>query len=332
LSAAWIDFRVDQADAGMLIDELQAEYMASPEFMQRTKLHFMAPGGCLVFQKQQTAVGIEPSSPADNWRAISESLYHRTRLGTGGKDLCGKDYSPRPLKTDKDLFGFLGGIEDFKDWCFYLAPGSVCAEPKACRLLSAVETDRVRSEFDSVRIESFAAFIQTGFRDFLLESRIRKAELFEFVSDLVNGFMLRTLKSADTKDLESGIRTSTSLDGMIREIIAQFSRQSDEKKYNKCIIHAIQFINRDLSKPLSLSIVAENIGISASYLSSLFYRETGKQFNDYVTGRRMEKAMELLRNTNCKVYEVSELVGIPSYRYFSRLFKDHAGVAPRDFK
>jgi len=136
----------------------------------------------------------------------------------------------------------------------------------------------------------------------------------------------------DTRRLETCIHSAASLNELIDGIADCVSDSISDKKMNKTILHAIQFINQNLFRPLSLTIVAEHIGISSSYLSSLFFRETGGQFSEYVTQRRMEKAMELLRTSDYKVYEVSEMVGIQSYRYFSRLFKEYTGQAPRDFK
>ena len=145
-------------------------------------------------------------------------------------------------------------------------------------------------------------------------------------------YMEGRLMVVDTKRLEACIHAAASLNELINGIADCVSDSISHRKTNKSILHAIQFINQNLSRPLSLTIVAEHTGISSSYLSSLFFRETGGQFSEYITRRRMEMAMELLKASNFKVYEISEMVGIPSYRYFSRLFKEYTGQAPRDFK
>jgi len=330
--AIWINFLEAPAETGALIDELRAEYLSDPGFMESPKLHFMQPGGCLVIYDLNSINATEPASITSTSRSLVSALYSKTGFSKSSPLLSTACFIPGPMHSDKDLVNFFRGIGSSKDWGFYLEAGMNCEAPIICRPLSAIDTSGLHEDFISLPVESFMSFLKVEFRNFLTEARIRKAELMGFVSAMISEYLRCSMKSVDPKEILADIQTSTSLDGLVQHIEARFSRLVAEKKYNKCIIHAMQFINNDLSKPLSLSAVAENTGISSSYLSSLFFRETGKQFNEYVTEKRMEMAMDLLRNTNHKVYEVAELVGIASYRYFSRLFKDHTGVAPRDFK
>lgn len=108
--------------------------------------------------------------------------------------------------------------------------------------------------------------------------------------------------------------------------------KSDERKIRKEVQLAQRIIEIKLGEPITLTSVSEEVGLSSYYLSRLFREETGESFNDYVTRLRMEKAVNLLQNTQLKVYEVAEQVGIPSYRYFSQLFRNWTGVAPTDYK
>lgn len=110
------------------------------------------------------------------------------------------------------------------------------------------------------------------------------------------------------------------------------SGTSDERKIRKEVQLAQKIIEAKLGEPITLTSVSEEVGLSSYYLSRLFREETRESFNDYVTRLRMEKAVNLLQNTQLKVYEVAEQVGIPSYRYFSQLFRNWTGVAPTDYK
>jgi two-component system response regulator YesN len=95
---------------------------------------------------------------------------------------------------------------------------------------------------------------------------------------------------------------------------------------------AVQWIKDHLKEPISLPIIAEQVGLSPHYISKLFREETGSTVNQYITRLRMEKAIELLRHSNKKVYEIAEEVGIPSYRYFTVTFRNWTGVSPTDYK
>lgn len=106
----------------------------------------------------------------------------------------------------------------------------------------------------------------------------------------------------------------------------------DDRRIRKEVQLAQRIIETKLGEPITLTSIADEVGLSSYYLSRLFREETGESFNDYVTRLRMDKAMHLLQNTQLKVYEVAEQVGIPSYRYFSQLFRNSTGGAPTDYK
>ena len=83
---------------------------------------------------------------------------------------------------------------------------------------------------------------------------------------------------------------------------------------------------------ISLSTVADAAGLSPSYLSMLFKKETGQSFSEHLTNIRINKAKELLGCTSKMVYEVAYDVGFRDYRYFSQIFKKHTGMTPRSFQ
>lgn len=74
------------------------------------------------------------------------------------------------------------------------------------------------------------------------------------------------------------------------------------------------------------------MGFNATYFSSLFKKETGRNFTDYLTELRMNKAKELLREKDIMVSDVAEMVGYNDLKYFSRLFKKITGISPSDYK
>lgn len=116
------------------------------------------------------------------------------------------------------------------------------------------------------------------------------------------------------------------------QVQVQEPEEGQARKIRKEVQRAQKMIETKLGEPITLTSIAEEVGLSSYYLSRLFREETGESFNDYVTRLRMEKAVHLLQTTQLKVYEVAEQVGIPSYRYFSQIFRNWTGVAPTDYK
>ncbi|MDQ0877272.1 two-component system response regulator YesN [Paenibacillus sp. V4I3] len=94
----------------------------------------------------------------------------------------------------------------------------------------------------------------------------------------------------------------------------------------------IEYMKIKLSRDISLQEVAEYVGISASYFSTLFKQEKGYNFVDFLVRLRMEKSLELLERTSLTVAQVGDEVGYQSYRYFTKVFKDYYAMTPTQFR
>jgi two-component system response regulator YesN len=86
------------------------------------------------------------------------------------------------------------------------------------------------------------------------------------------------------------------------------------------------------NQELSLTSAAEFANVSTGYLSGLFKKESGTNFVKYLTDMRMEKSMELLKNTDLKTYEIAYETGFANPHYFSISFKKYTGMSPSDFR
>ena len=86
-------------------------------------------------------------------------------------------------------------------------------------------------------------------------------------------------------------------------------------------------------RDLSLEEVAEEVGISSFYLSRLFKQVTGENLSVFVIQFKLEKAAELLvTRSDLSVKNIGELLGYYSSAYFTKLFKDHYGVTPSQYR
>lgn len=95
---------------------------------------------------------------------------------------------------------------------------------------------------------------------------------------------------------------------------------------------AVSYIHEHLGQGLSLQQVARHVHMNSNYFSELFKRETGKNYIDFVTEAKMQKAMTLLRETPAKISEVANEVGYEDLKYFNRLFKKFTGLTPSDYR
>ncbi len=87
-----------------------------------------------------------------------------------------------------------------------------------------------------------------------------------------------------------------------------------------------------MESEISLDVVCAILGVSNSYFSSVFKKETGKSFISYLTDYRMNIAAELILNTDEKSCTIAEKVGYKDANYFSYVFKKKFGVSPSKYR
>lgn len=104
-------------------------------------------------------------------------------------------------------------------------------------------------------------------------------------------------------------------------------------QYRTILKQAVAYIDGNFAdENISLNRVAKEVNISANYLSAVFSQEMGITFVEYLTTKRMDRAKELLRNTDKRSGEVAAEVGYKDSHYFSFLFKKTQGCTPRDYR
>ena len=81
---------------------------------------------------------------------------------------------------------------------------------------------------------------------------------------------------------------------------------------------------------LSIEELADEMMISASYLSRRFKQSTGQTFLDTLNTQRVKRAAALLKNGG-RTSEVAEKTGFSDYKHFCAVFKRYTGMTPRDF-
>lgn len=93
-----------------------------------------------------------------------------------------------------------------------------------------------------------------------------------------------------------------------------------------------EYLDQNFTSPITLDSLSETVYISKHYLSHLFKEQTGVSPIKYLTSKRMEKACELLSETELPVSEVSKAVGYENPLYFSQVFKRIYGISPVKYR
>ncbi len=105
-----------------------------------------------------------------------------------------------------------------------------------------------------------------------------------------------------------------------------------ESTQREDVTKAVEYIISNYNTDLSLSKVAGYINMSENYFSHIFKRVTGESFTEFITKYRIERAKEMLRNSDFRINEIAEKIGFENVYYFSNVFKKCAGASPIEFR
>ena len=105
-----------------------------------------------------------------------------------------------------------------------------------------------------------------------------------------------------------------------------------QRQSNYIIENVQKYIEVNYNKEMNLLAFARHVHVSSSYLSRLYKKETGETLTEAITKFRLEKAKELISNTDLKTYKIASLVGIDDPAYFSQTFKKYVGMSPTEYK
>jgi len=109
--------------------------------------------------------------------------------------------------------------------------------------------------------------------------------------------------------------------------------KASRENVGSVVKNAQKFIESNyMREDISLNSIAYEVGLSPSYFSSLFKKETGKCLSDFLNEVRINRSKQLLCCTSKMIYEIAFEVGFQDYRYFSQIFKKFTGQTPRQFQ
>lgn len=177
------------------------------------------------------------------------------------------------------------------------------------------ESNRERNiNLKSLLCSEFAAWYRRGLS--MIDTTVREQIAEVDYHLLINAF--------DNEELKQEI-------DFLLECIAKEQRKFQITE-NDVINNILFYINKNYASPLSLKDVADYVNLSKNYVSTLFNNIMQESFAEYLAKVRIEKAKGILRLTDYRISEVSDLVGFSSEKYFSVTFKNIVGITPKEYR
>jgi AraC-like DNA-binding protein len=119
---------------------------------------------------------------------------------------------------------------------------------------------------------------------------------------------------------------------LIGEMLAHERRKEQPNYYQKIVEKAKCLMESNIYGAINLTSIAEQIGISTSWLNEVFKTYTSMTPYQYYIHIKIHKAQTLLEQVDTSVKEVAFRLGFEDQHYFSRLFKNKTGIAPSNWK
>lgn len=108
----------------------------------------------------------------------------------------------------------------------------------------------------------------------------------------------------------------------------------DDKRCRRhyLVNNCCKYITEHINQRITLQDIADTFGVSPNYMGQLFKKHMNIGINEYITNQKITESKRLLKDTNLKIYEISDQLGFESAFYFSKVFKKATGFSPKDFR
>ncbi|WP_151734573.1 response regulator transcription factor [Paenibacillus tengchongensis] len=173
----------------------------------------------------------------------------------------------------------------------------------------------------------------------VLARRIPAGEIQAFGAGLISswqGYLLRPEEAARLQAEAEAALDWCRWQSWLRQFAGYVQRRSYELGLSKevllCLIRAVRYMRRHAGDKINQSDVAAHVSMSRGYFSQCFARFAGESFGECLRGMRLTLAKTLLLTTNIPVCEIACRSGFEDDRYFSRLFREHVGSLPSEYR
>ena len=120
---------------------------------------------------------------------------------------------------------------------------------------------------------------------------------------------------------------------LLNKIMESYDNMGKSNSIEEIYIEkAKKYIAENYRNDLNMAMVSNYVSLNYSYFSFLFKKYVDTSFSDYVNKVRIERAKELLKKVDYKIYDIAEEVGYKNSKYFIKIFKKYEKISPNEYK
>ena len=266
------------------------------------------------------------------------------------------NYNEEKISAALDDFARATGINiqfvrgDFTSFCRAVDPNNYCAAiqatssgKKACTCSDQAILNRCRetgkTELHICHAGLMDAAVPVEYNNekigYLVLGQMKTEKAFDDVKSYLEGLGLNTESMKESYEKlalfdENKIKSVA----RVAEMLAKFLLLENMFKPTSygSIDAAIEYINANLSEPLSIELIAKKGNVSKNTLYRGFKAVFGSTVNEYITRKRIEYAEKLLVSTKLSIEEISVQSGFSSSAYFAANFKKAKGISPLKYR
>lgn len=237
----------------------------------------------------------------------------------------------------------------YMDWTIVLGDDVLISYPKTTRLQTEVCVYPVDLE-NQLKIaictgekEKIIKAVQRFEKNFsngklflpkeIKESYVRFLWAFINIAKEVNIINYKEIDQRALLNQIMGAKTEYELNACCMRLLDKIREEENESEVISFVVKKAQsMIHEFYADGITLGEIADRLNMTQEYLGTQFHKAVGEPFSVYIRNYRLSKAKELLIGTQLKQYEVAERVGYTDAKYFARVFKEHVGMSPAEYR
>lgn len=134
--------------------------------------------------------------------------------------------------------------------------------------------------------------------------------------------------------LINSMNTVKECEDLSQDIIVEYTwavKNYSLLRYSNLIRNAVLHIRRNIKSAYGLGVLAGELRVSKEHLAREFKKETGKTVSSYIQYTKIIEAKVLLKSSKHSIADISNILGFSNSTYFSRIFKKHIGLSPKQY-